>query len=54
MDTASKSRPRWAGHTRIGNVWEYPRPSRDFSAQSLTQFYLRLAPKPNRDRVSGT
>ena len=26
MDTASKSRPRWAGHTRIGNVWEYPRP----------------------------
>ena len=21
---ASKSRPRWAAHTRIGNVWEYP------------------------------
>ena len=20
----SKSRPRWAAHTRIGNVWEYP------------------------------
>ena len=20
---ASKSRPRWAAHTRIGNVWEY-------------------------------
>ena len=31
MDTrsklgASKSRPRWAAHTRIGNVWEYPPP----------------------------
>ena len=31
MDTpiksgASKSRPRWAEHTRIGNVWEYPPP----------------------------
>ena len=23
---ASKSRPRWAAHTHIGNVWEYPRP----------------------------
>ena len=23
---ASKSRPRWAAHTRIGNVWEYPPP----------------------------
>ena len=21
---ASKSRPRWAAHSRIGNVWEYP------------------------------
>ena len=21
---ASKSRPRWAAHTRIGSVWEYP------------------------------
>ena len=21
---ALKSRPRWAAHTRIGNVWEYP------------------------------
>ena len=21
---AYKSRPRWAAHTRIGNVWEYP------------------------------
>ena len=21
---ASKSRPGWAAHTRIGNVWEYP------------------------------
>ena len=21
---ASKSRPLWAAHTRIGNVWEYP------------------------------
>ena len=21
---ASKSRPRWAAHTHIGNVWEYP------------------------------
>ena len=21
---ASKSLPRWAAHTRIGNVWEYP------------------------------
>ena len=21
---ASKARPRWAAHTRIGNVWEYP------------------------------
>ena len=23
---ASKSRPRWAAHTRIGNVWEFPPP----------------------------
>ena len=23
---ASKSRPRWATHTRVGNVWEYPPP----------------------------
>ena len=23
---ASKSRPRWAAHTRIGSVWEYPPP----------------------------
>ena len=23
---ASKSRPRWAAHTRIGNAWEYPPP----------------------------
>ena len=23
---ASKSRPRWAAHTRLGNVWEYPPP----------------------------
>ena len=23
---ACKSRPRWAAHTRIGNVWEYPPP----------------------------
>ena len=23
---ASKSRPRWAAHTRIGIVWEYPPP----------------------------
>ena len=23
---ASKSRPRWVAHTRIGNVWEYPPP----------------------------
>ena len=23
---ASKSRPRWAAHTHIGNVWEYPPP----------------------------
>ena len=27
---ASKSRPRWAAHTRIGNVWEYP-PPRDYT-----------------------
>ena len=23
---ASKSRPRWAAHTCIGNIWEYPLP----------------------------
>ena len=23
---ASTSRPRWAAHTRIGNVWDYPPP----------------------------
>ena len=23
---ASKSRPLWAAHTRLGNVWEYPPP----------------------------
>ena len=26
---ASKSRPRWAAHTRIGNVWEYLPAPRD-------------------------
>ena len=29
---ASKSRPRWAAHTHIGNVWEYP--PREFEKQS--------------------
>ena len=24
---ASKSRPRWVAHTRLGNVWEYPPPT---------------------------
>ena len=42
---ASKSRPRWAAHTRIGNVWEYPprvsrRISRLFSF--LIDFLLSL------------
>ena len=29
---ASKSRPRWAAHTHIGNVWEYPPPPRSGSS----------------------
>ena len=39
---ASKSRPRWAAHTRIGNVWEYPpppggKPRLNQTYQALTQ-----------------
>ena len=30
---ASKSRPLWAAHTRIGNVWEYP--PRDFQCRAI-------------------
>ena len=30
---ASKSRPRWAAHTRIGNVWECPPRGLDFARQ---------------------
>ena len=33
---ASKSRPRWAAHTRIGNVWEYPPPPRQNSCLLIT------------------
>ena len=28
---ASKSRPRWVTHTRIGYVWEYPPPGHNIS-----------------------
>ena len=31
---ASKSRPRWAAHTLIGNVWEYPPPPPGFIVRS--------------------
>ena len=34
---ASKSRPRWATHTSIGNVWEYP-PPREVTVGSMTPF----------------
>ena len=32
---ASKSRPLWAAHTRIGNVWEYPPPGADITFVAL-------------------
>ena len=30
---ASKSQPRWAAHTRIGNLWEYPPPPGGYLCQ---------------------
>ena len=44
---ASKSRPRWAAHIRIGNVWEYPprganQPSNNWN-QEGTPYYGLLA-----------
>ena len=36
---ASKSRPRWAAHTCIGNVWEYPPPPPPRS--SLIDHFIR-------------
>ena len=33
---ASKSRPRWAAHTRIGNVWEYPPPRGEVKNTEIT------------------
>ena len=38
---ASKSRPRWAAHTRIGNVWEYP-PRNASKSKLLTYSYVQL------------
>ena len=39
---ASKSRPRWAAHTRIANVWEYPPPpgAEDGGAECVVKFVL--------------
>ena len=53
MDTrsksgASKSRPRWAAHIRIGNVWEYP-PPREFKTQDpKNHFCLLLTLRSNK------
>ena len=35
---ASKSRPRWAAHTCIGNVWDYPHPREWRAIQSWNCF----------------
>ena len=32
----SKSRSRWAAHTRIGNVWEYPPPQIHVHVKKVT------------------
>ena len=37
---ASKSRPRWAAHTRKGNVWEYPPPG--LGGQSVLSGHLAI------------
>ena len=37
---ASKSRPRWAAHTRIGNVWEYP--PRECSPVVQSFFFMEM------------
>ena len=36
---ASKSRPRWAAHTRIGNVWKYPPPPPRYPHNLLEKIY---------------
>ena len=47
MDTRSKSRPRWAAHIRISNVWEYP--PREFKTQDPeNHFCLLLTLRSNK------
>ena len=37
---ASKSRPRWAAHTCIGNVWEYPPDQRALSNKTYKEGFI--------------
>ena len=46
---ASKSRPRWAAHTRIGNVWEYPPGLKIRTNLSLS--YLPSAAQAESDKI---
>ena len=39
---ASKSRPRWAAHTRRGNVWEYPPPPGTYWQFKQSRFLIRF------------
>ena len=50
---ASKSRPRWAAHSRIGNIWEYLPPPRGFSPRegSLVRMQGKLFWRRSRHPV---
>ena len=50
---ASKSRPRWAAHTRIGNVWEYP-PAPPGLNIRLCVFHLVQCQVQSKDRLKMT
>ena len=45
---ASKSRPRWVAHTRIGNVWEYPPGGQAFANPWAIPELLTRTPFPIR------
>ena len=47
---ASKSRPLWAAHTCIGNVWEYP-PPRGLDEHP---FEIRLGRRTTKGSSSGS
>ena len=50
---ASKSRPRWAAHTRIGNVWEYPPPRGWHYGNRLTKLAFLRARAILREKERG-